>query len=175
MNVVFLDIDGVVQPHNSFKRFDYMNYDTIKYLSDKYHTDYFKYDCYDVCSVYVDWEFSAVERLKYILDSTNSRIIISSNWREPNNSYKMYDLLKIQGLDKYYYADNPYIIEDSSYYKIRTKEINASLNKYDIKNYVILDDMVDLIRCFPSNFVCVNNYINDKDVERAIKILKKNN
>ena len=160
MNVVFLDIDGVVQPHNSFTRFDYMNYDTIKYLSDKYHTD---------------WEFSAVERLKYILDSTNSRIIISSNWREPNNSYKMYDLLKIQGLDKYYYADNPYIIEDSSYYKIRTKEINASLNKYDIKNYVILDDMVDLIRYFPSNFVCVNNYINDKDVERAIKILKKNN
>ena len=109
------------------------------------------------------------------MDSTNSRIIISSNWREPNNSYKMYDLLKIQGLDKYYYADNPYIIEDSSYYKIRTKEINASLNKYDIKNYVILDDMVDLIRYFPSNFVCVNNYINDKDVERAIKILKKNN
>lgn len=173
MNVVFLDIDGVVQPHNSFKRFKYMNYDTIKYLSDKYHTDYFKYSSYDVCAVYVDWLSSAVEKLKYILDSTDSRIIISSNWRDPYYSNKMYDLLKIQGLDKYYFKDNPYIIDDSSYYRARAKEINASLNKYDIKNYVILDDMVELIRYFPNNSVCIRDYIQDRDVDCAIKILKR--
>ena len=175
MNIVFLDIDGVVQPHNSFKRFKYMNYDTIKYLSDKYQTDYFKYDYYDVCAVYVDWNSDAVDRLKYILVSTNSRIIISSNWRDTNYKNKMYDLLKIQGLDKYYYADNPYVMDGCSYYRERSKEILASLNKYDINNYVILDDMVELIRYFPDNFVCVRNYIQDRDVESAIKILKRSN
>ena len=175
MNVVFLDIDGVVQPPNSFERFKYMNYDTIKSLTDKYNTDYFKYDYYDVCAVYVDWLPSAVERLKYILDSTNSKIFISSNWRDTNYKNKMYDLLKIQGLDKYYYADNPYIIDGSSYYRNRAKEIDISLSKYDINNYVILDDMVELIRYFPDNFVCVRNYIQDRDVENAIKILKRSN
>ena len=87
----------------------------------------------------------------------------------------MYDLLKIQGLDKYYYADNPYIIDGSSYYRNRAKEIDISLSKYDINNYVILDDMVELIRYFPDNFVCVRNYIQDRDVENAIKILKRSN
>lgn len=175
MNVVFLDIDGVLQPLNSFERFKYMNYDTIKYLSDKYHTDYFKYNYYDVCAVYVDWENSAVEKLKYILDSTNSKIIISSNWRDVDYKSKMYDLLKLKDLHKYYYADNPYIIDGSSYYRERAKEILASLNKYDIKNYVIIDDMVELIRYFPDNFVCVRNYLQDRDVDNAIKILKRNN
>ena len=173
MNVVFLDIDGVIQPHNSFKRFNYMNNNTIKYLSDKYNCDYSKYDSYDVCSVYVDWSKDAVKRLKYILDYTNSRIIISSNWRDPNNKYKMRDLLKIQELDKYWVDDNPYIISGDSCYKERASEINASINKHDINNYVILDDMAELIRYFPDNFVCTRNFINEEDVDRSIKILKK--
>ena len=173
MNVVFLDINGVLQPHTSFKRFDYMNDDTIKYLSSKYHTDYFKYGSYDVCAVYVDWDSSAVKRLKYILDSTNSSIIISSDWRDPNKSNKMVDLLKIQGLDSYYYTDNILLKDFNNLVRNRANEINDSLNKYDISNYIVLDDMVGLINYFPNNLVCTKNCIEDKDVESAIKILKK--
>lgn len=173
MRVVFLDIDGVLQPHNSFERFKYMNNDTISYLSNKYNCDYFKYDSYDVCSVYVDWSNDAVERLKYILDYTGSKIIVSSNWRDSKNIYKMRDLFKIKGLDKYWKDDNPYIINQENYYRERACEINASINKYDISNYVILDDMVELIRYFPDNFVCTRGILQDEDVDRSIKILKK--
>ena len=147
--------------------------DTIRYLSCKYNANYFQYSKYDVCAVYVDWSKEAVERLKYILDYTNSSIIISSNWRDPNNKYKIRDLLKIQGLDKYWVDDNPYIINQGSYHKERASEINSSISKYNINNYLILDDMVELIRYFPDNFVCTKNFIKEEDVERSIKILKK--
>ncbi len=173
MKVVFLDIDGVVQPHTSFKRFDYMKTNIVEELSRKYCVDYSKYSDYDVCAVYADWEKSAVDRLKYILDYTNSSIIISSNWRDPTKQNKMKDLLKIQGLDKYWFQDNPLLRSSTCHSKNRAIEINTSLNKYDISYYVVLDDMGELVRYFPDNFVCTKKFIQDEDVDKCIKILKR--
>ena len=44
MKVVFLDIDGVLQPFNSRERFKYINTNIKRRLSCKYHIDYNKYD-----------------------------------------------------------------------------------------------------------------------------------
>ena len=80
MKIVFLDIDGVIQPYNAKKRFDYVK-DTslLNTLEKKTKIDYRKYDIYDVYAAYYDWNKAALNRLKYTLEKTNSKIIISSD------------------------------------------------------------------------------------------------
>ena len=67
--------------------------DLIKELSNQYGIDYSIYNKFDVFAVYYDWEECAVDRLKHILDETNSKIIISSGWRSNRYPNKMKDLL----------------------------------------------------------------------------------
>ncbi len=174
MNIVFLDIDGVLQPYNSGYRFLNVDKTIIEKLSILYNTDYSRYDFWDVAAVYYDWDEQAVARLKYILNETNSKIIISSNWRSKTFPNKMIDLLKIHNLDNYWIADN--IIfdyqENNTLAKRRSKEINHSLEKYNIKNFVILDDEKELEIYFPNNSVITHNIIEIKDMKKCIKILK---
>ncbi len=125
MNIVFLDIEGVLQPHFSNYGFN-ANKKIIETLSNKYNIDYHQYDFYDVAAVYYDWDEQSICRLKYILDKTNSKIIISSNWRSNIYPNKMRDLLTIQGLGNYWFADN--IIfeyeENDTLAKRRAREID---------------------------------------------------
>ena len=173
MNTVFLDIDGVLQPYNSEYRFYSTNEKLIEELSNKYNTDYSIYSWFDVAAVYYDWDEQAIARLRYILDTTNSNIIMSSNWKSDRYPNKMKDLLKIHDLDKYYFADNKTIFETCSLPKLRYLEINDSLKNYDIKNFVVLDDMKGLYDYFPDNSVITNNIISISDMNKCIKILKR--
>jgi len=176
MNIVFLDIDGVLQPYDSENRFYEINHKTkelVNLLSHKYQIDYTKYSIYDILSVYYDWDESAVNRLKYVLDQTTSKIIITSDWRSFKLPNKMHDLLTIRGLDNYWLCDNDIINDELSLVKKRVNEINKSLKKYEIDNYVVLDDMKGLKEYFPNNSVITYDYMNNIDMENCIKILKK--
>lgn len=173
INVVFLDIDGVLQPYDAECRFLVSNESLIDELSAKYNTDYHQYSPYDIYAVYYDWEETAISRLKHILDETKSKIIISSDWRSEKFPNKMRDLLKIQGLDKYWYADNIIINDYIILPKRRALEINDSLNKYPINKYVIIDDMIGLSDYFKENTVQTKNYMTLNDMKESIRILKR--
>ena len=174
MNIVFLDIDGVLQPHFSNYRFNADN-KIIEMLSKMYSIDYFRYSFDDVAAVYYDWDEQSVCRLKYILDSTKSKIIISSDWRNNRLPNKMKDLLAIQGLNSYWFADN---IEldyqpNNTYIKTRSMEIKDSLNRYSIDNFVVLDDWKGLYDYFPNNAVITDNMISVDNMHECIKILSR--
>ena len=177
MKVLFLDIDGVIKPYNSV--YDYINYDekVIKQLSEKHNIDYFKYDKWEVFSAYYFWKYEAIVRLKKILEETNSKIIISSDWRDTKLLYKMRDLLKIYDLDRYWLSDNINLkirhIMSIDYIKKRALEIDYSLYKYNIKKYVVVDDIKELEKYFPNNFVATYNYLTDENMEKCIKILNR--
>ena len=176
MNIVFLDIDGVLQPYDSENHFYEINNKTkelVRLLSEKHDIDYSKYSIFDILAVYYDWNKEALDRLKYLLDYTSSKIIISSDWRSEKNLYKMRDLLAIWSLDKYWFADNTIMHNLCSIEKKRALEINNSLEKYPINNYVVLDDMKGLKDFFPNNAVITNDYIKLNDMNECIKILKK--
>ena len=177
MKVVFLDIDGVLQPYESEYRFyeiDKKAKRIVFDLSEKHDVDYEKYSIYDILAVYHDWNLEAVERLRSILDETKAKIIISSDWKSERFPYKMRDLLKIHNLDKYWYADNIIIRKpSSSTYEIRHLEIDDSLKQYPIDNYVVLDDMKKLREYYPDNSVITYDHISITDMNDAIKILKK--
>ena len=176
MNIVFLDIDGVLQPYDSENRFYEINRKTkelVDLLSQKYQIDYTKYSVYDILAVYYDWDESAVARLKNVLDKTTSKIIITSDWRSIKLPNKMHDLLAIKGLDNYWLCDNDIICDEASLVKKRVMEINNSLKKYEIDNYVVLDDMKGLKEYFPNNSVITYDYMNNRDMDNCIKILSK--
>ena len=108
MNVVFLDIDGVINPYENDDGFRYKDTDLVDKLSKKFNTDYSIYHRQDVCMAFIDWSPTAIRRLKRILDETNSKIIVSSDWRETSLPNMLPDLLKMYHLDKYWFADNKY-------------------------------------------------------------------
>lgn len=172
MNVVFLDIDGVLQPYDNELRFANVDKSIIQKLSEKHNIDYSQYSFYDVYAVYYDWDEQAVSRLKYVLDETDSKIIVSSDWRTNRLPNKMKDLLAIQDLDKYYYADNIIIKEYLYTAKKRALEIKNSLEIYDINNFVVLDDMKGLEEYFPNNIVQTHDHMTISDMKKCIKILK---
>ena len=173
MNIVFLDIDGVLMPYDAEFRFCSKDKYLIDNLSNKYGIDYSIYDYYDVSAVYYDWQSEAVSRLKHVLDKTESKIIISSDWRSKHFPNKMKDLLTIQGLDKYYFTDNIISDEYVPLAQKRSIEINNSLETYSIDNFVILDDMEKLKEYFKENLVLTRNYMSVYDMNECIRILKK--
>ena len=173
MKVVFLDIDGVLQPYGSYYRFNDLSVKLIEDISKKKKIDYSKYSVYDVSSVYYDWDEQAVARLKYVLDSTNSKIIVSSDWRSKEHLYKMRDLLMIHDLGNYWYADNDILNVSSNLEERRALEIKDSLDRYEISNYVVLDDMKGLEYYYPNNSVITYDKMSIDDMKKCIKILKK--
>ena len=176
MKIVFLDIDGVLQPYDSCNRFYAIDKNTNKLidrLSEEHNTDYRQYNVYDVLAVYYDWHPQAIDRLKYVLDSTESKIIASTDWRKKGFPNKIPDLLKIHGLNKYWFADNIIIEGLTSLHEIRSLEIQDSLNKYPIDNFIILDDMKKLKDYFPNNTIITKDHLSISDMNDAIKILKK--
>ena len=171
MKVVFLDIDGVLQPYDAENRFYYLDESLIDKLSKEFNTDYHAYSIYDVMAAYYDWHEEAIARLKYILEKTGAKIIISSDWRSDKMPDKMPALLKLHDLDKYWYADNIINNEFIPISKRRSLEINHSLNIYPIDNYIVLDDMPGLDEYFPNNIVKTKNYISINDMHKSINIL----
>lgn len=152
--VVFLDIDGVLQPGTQ-KRFDHDNKKLKEYLHKKYNDPrYLEAKDYDIGTVYYDWRPTSVGILKEILDTTVSSIVLSSDWRDTNFNYlkaffRLYDL-------------EDYLIDvtDPNIYIPKKVAIKNYLDNHkEIKKYIILDDS-NFYEEFGPNFKLVRNEYN---------------
>jgi hypothetical protein len=185
--ILFLDIDGVLQPGWSQKRFDHINNGDLDKLYPKLFAqtgiDYSRYDIYDVSAVYYDWHKTAKTQLRRILDETNAKIVLSSAWRT-KNLYKMKILFNIFNFNDYY-IDNTIKTSSKEYDKLRklprykniygdrSIQILEYLHKYDhINMYVAVDDL-NLSDCLGDHFVYTGNvgYLNEKHADKCIEIL----
>jgi hypothetical protein len=169
--VVFLDIDGVLQPLSSQKRFDYDLDELRKDLADKYQDEeYLKMDKYDLGAIYYDWLKESVELLRQLCDKTNAKIVISSSWREYSDLSRLKKYFKIYELDSYVIDVTPIL----SYPLERADEVEQYLkDNQNIKKFVIFDDAFTTIfeKKFPKEFFYCDYILSKTICENALKVL----
>jgi hypothetical protein len=183
--VLFLDIDGVLQPGSSQKRFEHINeMDKLyKELFDKYGIDYSPYFKYDVAAVYYDWDKESLHELRRILETTGAKIVISSDWRQSKpidclrNFFRIYDMAD-------YVIDYTPDLDYETYKKIqksheeykdihewRCIEILEYLKVHpEIKKWAAIDDLP--LNRYLKNAVMTSTYKLVKvDADKCIEIL----
>lgn len=126
MNIIFLDIDGVVCTLRSHFAFD----DGFLMLS---------------------WDIIACQMIRKLCEKYNCKIVISSTWRRNESRCKMY--LATFALITHLHEDWK-TISINKKNSIRGDEINAWLKRHkEIKNYVIIDDDTDFYKKQKSHLI----------------------
>ena len=152
MNIVFLDIDGVLNSLDWRKRRGPRTYDA-------YHLDYWRHN--------IDPE--AVVRLNSLLDATAARLVVSSSWRTMLTTQELQYTLTQRGFRFEIAGATPEICNGS-----RWQEIRSHLLRWPLcPEYVILDD--DPLPDAPQRYLVQTDYsvgLTDVDVYRAIEILQ---
>jgi hypothetical protein len=188
--IVFLDIDGVMLPHDVFDSGYYGGDipDVLDELQVLYGVDYRRLSrMYPsaVGKLYYGFNRESVSELKRILDTSGAKIVLSSDWRACGRDV-MRDLFRIHGLDVYYVADTPDLYrwegvseEDRKAFRgrgadgLRTLEILEFVRRNpQVERYVALDDL-DLVPGLEGHFVCTfeTDRLVRSHADEAIRIL----
>jgi hypothetical protein len=170
--VIFLDIDGVLQPGGRQDRFNHDLEQLRKDLAAKYNNDdYLEMDIYDLGAVWYDWDKEAVERLRKLCIDVPAEIVISSDWRRSKSLAQLKYCFKLHDLDAYVTGTIDQIPD-----KYRCDEITEYLkNNQDIHRFVILDDdrLYDFDAKYPEQFIYCPNIFNEDGYKKALSILTK--
>ena len=163
MNIIFLDIDGVLNYQKYFKGQKDLR---INY----YKTLYYKNYQIKLLIQLLDIDQNKLYLLKEIINNTNSKVVISSSWR----NLKIYPLIEdyLIKIGIPIIGITPYI--DSK----RGLEIKTYLNNHKINNYIIIDDDIfpDFDEELLSHMIHTSFFgegLNDDNVYEAIYRLKK--
>ena len=149
MKAIFLDIDGV--------------------LNSNEHTAFIKSFVTYSDNMIEPFDDECLYNLKYIVDETDAKIIITSIWRLfPEYLNLLMNKLEEYGLDK-----NVISLTISNKYKDKLQEIAVKLKKFGITEYVVLDNDKTLNL---DRHIITNNAtgLTEIDAKQAVKILTYN-
>lgn len=162
-NIIFLDIDGVLNNQNTFIK---MKDVRINYYKCHLYDD-FKYK---LAYKLLDIEKDKLYLLKEIIKETNSQVVITSAWR----NMRIYPLI-----EDYLINIGIPIIGTTKYLDgLRGKEIKDYLRNHQVDNYIIINDDIfpDFDLELLSHLIHTNFYhnrLNDEHVDESIYKLKK--
>jgi hypothetical protein len=172
-NVVFLDIDGVLQPVYRQNRFKH-DLEALRHmLAEKYQIpEYEHYDKYDLGAIFYDWDQQSVENLKLLLKETQSLIVLSSSWRRSTPIQVMNNYFRLHDLDSLIIDYTPLISQAT-----RATEVATYLNSHpEITNFVILDDDDSGFSSdFPQQFVYTGkeSRFTNEHLRKALNVLSE--
>ncbi|GAB6888474.1 hypothetical protein JCM13304A_19730 [Desulfothermus okinawensis JCM 13304] len=168
MKIVFLDIDGVLQPSYYQRRFKH-DLDKLQAgLAQKYNdSGFLKLNKYDIGAVYYDWQLKAVENLKTLLNNTGAKIVLSSDWKRGRTLDELKRLFKIHDLDEF-------LIDTTPNMSNRCEEIEDYLASHSsIEEFVILDDYKFWgYEKFGEKFIYCDMFL-EEELNQALKIFFK--
>ncbi|MCR0262510.1 HAD domain-containing protein [[Clostridium] innocuum] len=165
--VIFLDIDGVLQPTRNERRFRHRMEETAQSLCEKYDDEiYLSLNRYDVAAVYYDWDLAAVGILKKLIEETCSEVVVHSSWIYGKSIEQLKALFRIHDLDVFItgIAESP----------DRNKE--RAIQKYleenpDVSNYIVIDDDFFIFAKFGEHSCWTREFMNTKDYDYCEKLL----
>ena len=151
MNIIFLDIDGVLNSHRKLKE--------VYEKTHKPHSGY-NYPFDEIC----------LNNLKRLVELTNSKLVITSTWRKDKEGRdKIIEALKEYQLDQSIIGYTPILNQP------RGVEIQAYLDTLEIQpNFIIIDDDTDMESLM--DYLIKTNIsvgLTKENVEEGIKKLLK--
>jgi hypothetical protein len=149
MNIIFLDIDGVL---NSGEYVHSPRYKKRRQLGFP--------DC--------DLDLMAIHHLNKICKETEAHIVVSSTWREMDECVPA---LKRNGVKAPIIGKTPTLHRAEA---TRGEEIQSYIQGYEIENYLIIDDDSDMLPRQKENFLHIDRKqgLTEQDVTKAINHFK---
>jgi hypothetical protein len=160
MNVIFLDIDGVLNSDHHYR--------TRKKPTTKEEHPY--------CEI----DLKSLNILNEVVKLTDSKVVVSSTWRRKNTLERLREIFTFVGSKFEIFDVTPIKGNMNRRYGevIRGYEINEWLSNHpDVKNYVILDDDQDFLEEQQPHFIHIRDYngLNNTHIEKIKNILNKTN
>ncbi len=171
-NVIFLDIDGVLQPPGRQNRFQHDLEKLRERLAAQFDdAAYLEISEYDLGAAYYDWDERAVERLGRLCEDTSADVVISSDWRTKKSISLLKAYFRIHDLH-HYVTDKTNESSKPPHY--RAGEVKEYVDSHpEIGQFVIFDDQYrkEFDRLFPDQFVHTGSCIDEANDRRARQIL----
>lgn len=172
MDVLFLDIDGVL---NSSKSLKASNKDTPTRAEEDFVVNLLRtyYTGYPYCTLITDLlglEPTCIQNLNLILKATDARVVLSSTWRFSHHLIGLTKLLEYRGFKGFLFDITPINLIGE---EVRGREIQAWLDLHPgVDRFIILDDNKDMAH-LKSHLVLTDRSVGltKKDAQRAISIL----
>ena len=170
--VIFLDIDGVLQPAESQRRFRH-DLDALKReLADELGNEaYLGHDKYDLGTIRYDWDAQAVELLCRLCEDSGAQVVVSSDWRRGKSVTTLKEYFHVQGLGD---LVRDKTTDEREAYGERAEEIREYLDSHPgIERFVIIDDQYkhEFGKFFPGRHVHTGYRYKAEDDRRAREIL----
>ena len=168
-NIIFLDIDGVLQPIGSADRFNHDTNALTKKFAEELDPILETIHPLDIGAVYYDWHKPSVAYLCSLCSDCKASIVISSNWRYGQTFKQLVALFHIHELHEYVID----VTGDND--EGRAHEIKDFLDNHpSITKFVIFDDIPfpGMSTLFPQQFILCKNYITEQDFIKASNLLK---
>lgn len=174
MNILFLDIDGVLNSTKSILLGEKATPTELErdFLLELTNTYYKGYPPIVLTADLFGLDKDCIESLNLILETTGAKVVISSSWRYGHTNVGLQKLLENRGFKGEIISSTPVNLVGKA--KIRGLEIQSWLNlNHNTDRFVILDDnggMAHLKKYWvqPSSKVG----LTEEDAKKAISILK---
>ncbi len=163
--ILFLDIDGVINPHN-YKKYPKENkYQPIFLSFIKRNKNIRNLPTFTVDQVYHFFDRQACLLIRKLVKEFDCKIVISSSWRCIFDSTQLKAILDLQNLGFAFFDVTPILSN-------RPQEIKDFIQKEKIDKYLVIDDF-NMQLNFPSHFILTKECFNEKNYQEARKALQK--
>lgn len=162
--ILFLDIDGVINPHNytSYPQENKLQPWIFSFL--KRNPDIRKLPAFTVDQVVHYFDRKACLLIQKLMKEFDCKLVISSSWRCIFNNQQLKAILDLQNLGFAF-------IDSTDTLSSRPAEIKDFISKHQIEKYLVIDDF-NMETSFHEHFILTKKIFTEENYQEARKALQ---